>query len=181
MTRRAGKHRLELSDEDCRALQHAALLGYRFDAMLLALATQTALSDLIASLTRCRDAGFIVAQDDDGYRWKFNHALVHSRFAASVPDDRRRQYHGRALAALETVPNSPSRVDQLAYHALESGDDDKARMYNERAGDTAFHLRALPEARRYFAVALASAGDDLTRLRLQAKIRAVQERSRLPT
>jgi predicted ATPase len=167
--------------QDRRVLQHAALLGYRFDAILLALATQRDLAGLIASLARCCAAGIIVAQDDDGYRWKFNHALVHQRFAVAVPESRRRRYHERTMAALETVPDSTSRVDQLAYHASESGVAEKARLYNERAGDLAFHLRALPEAGHYFSVALAAATDDLTAIRLRTKLAAVKEHRRAPT
>ncbi|MEO6836123.1 MAG: hypothetical protein ABI231_09515 [Candidatus Tumulicola sp.] len=181
MNPRAGGDRAMLSDEDRRALQHAALLGCRFDALLLALAMQRDLVGVFASLARCREAGLIVAQDDDGYRWKFTHDLVHQRFAGSVPHARKRQYHGQTLAALETVPDCASRVDQLAYHAAESGNEEKARLYNERAGDMAFHLRALPEARQYFAVALAAANDDFTRTRLCAKVAAVQEHSRALT
>ncbi|HEY5427239.1 MAG TPA: hypothetical protein VIJ77_11865 [Candidatus Tumulicola sp.] len=181
-TQRRARERLPaLSGEDCRVLQHAALLGYRFDALLLALATQRDLTGLIASLVRCGAAGIIVAADDDGYRWRFNHGLTHQRFAGSVAPHRRPRYHERVLAALETVPDSASRVDQLAYHALESGDRDKTRLYNERAGDLAFQLRALPEAGQYFQVALRAATGDSARVRLLAKIAAVQEHSRTPT
>ncbi|MDQ2865647.1 MAG: hypothetical protein M3R51_05425 [Candidatus Eremiobacteraeota bacterium] len=174
-----GLQRSTLSDEDRQALQFAALLGYRFDSLLLALAMGADVAMLIASLKRCRDAGIIVVQDDDGFRWKFNHALVHQSFADSVPEDRKREYHTRALGALETIADSVSKLDQLAYHAVESGDQEKARIYNERAGDAAFHIRALPEAQRYFAVALAVANDDFAKIRLQGKIVSAKGRSRI--
>ena len=162
-------------------MQHAAVLGCRFDALVLALAIQADLAELLARLQRCRDAGLIVAEDDEGYRWRFNHALVQQRFTAGVPAERWRYYHARALTALETLPESKARLDRLAYHAVESHDGEKTRLYSERAGDAALRIRALHEAQRYFAAALAAARDDTSRGRIQTKLTAAQERLRGPT
>ena len=179
--KRLSTKRSALTLEERTVLHHAALMGYRFDAALLALAVSADIADLWGPLKRWQSAGIIEGQDDGGYLWKFQHALVHQTFVDSIPRRELRACHERILNALESAADSPQRLDQLAYHAFEAGCAEKARVYNERAGDTAFHIRALPEAVKYFEVALSSAPDDFSRIRLRGKISAAKGRARAPT
>lgn len=162
-------------------LDHAALLGRRFDSVLLALATKTSVDTLIAALKRSCDSGIITAEDTDGYRWKFKHAIIHQSFVDAIPAARKQEYHATILDALEIMPDLEPRLDQLAYHARESGYEEKVVLYNERAGDTAFRMCAFADAERYYAVALPAAGHSAANVRLFKKLLAAQGHTRAPT
>src|SRR5262249_41884145 len=62
---------------------------------------------------------------------------------------RRRQWHAQVAEALEQGPGE-APVEQVAYHYLRAGVDEKAVVYLERAGDRALALYGNAEAEGYY-------------------------------
>jgi DNA-binding CsgD family transcriptional regulator len=81
-----------------------------------------------------------------------------------------RRTHRRILAALESLGSELQHLEELAYHAWEARDPEKALRYNERAADTAFALQALPEARLGYERALELATERRDRARLLERL-----------
>ena len=155
-------------------LEYAAILGYRFDPQVLALVMGQDPTTITLALRRARDLNLIV--DDAGGRLscRFRHALTRQTIYEDVPTFHARRLHAQILAALETQPDADRHIEELAYHAWRSEDPVRSARYNERAGDAAFALRALPEALVCYERALESATDPVDRARLFERVAALE-------
>jgi class 3 adenylate cyclase/tetratricopeptide (TPR) repeat protein len=84
--------------------------------------------------------------------YTFKHALTQEAAYNSLLIRRRREFHGRAGQALETV--YASHLDELAptlaYHFWQAEDWERAHTYAMRAGDAALRVYALREAIRQY-------------------------------
>jgi DNA-binding NarL/FixJ family response regulator len=91
-----------------------------------------------------------------------------------VPTFEARALHAQILAMLERAADADEHVQELAYHAWESGDPVKTALYNERAGEEALALRALPEALKCMQRVLDASRDIETRARVLEGIGALE-------
>ncbi|GEM_PF-932741 len=155
-------------------LEYAAVLGYRFDPEVLALVMGKDLEAITVALRKARDLNLII--DDAGGRLscRFRHALTRQTIYEDVPFFQARRLHGEILSALEAHLDAGRHIEELAYHAWRSEDRDRTIRYNERAGDAAFALRALPEALVCYNRALAAATEPLDRARLYERIGSLE-------
>ncbi len=161
----------KLSAAEQAVLQHAAVLGYRFDSTTLALIAERDVAEVMAILTRARDLNLIVEEPAARIKFRFRHALMRQTLYESMLNLAARPLHERIARALESLPDAHERLDELAYHWWEARDPAKALEYGDRAGDAAFAVNAFSEAANYFqrAVELV-ANDDERRSRMLQKL-----------
>ena len=155
------RHRLtRLLAGDRRLIELAAVLGQRFDPVILARVAEQDPDAVLAGLRRARDAN-IILEEVDGTRCRFRHALTRQAIYDGLLAIETRALHGRIVRVYESLPDASRPLYELAYHAWEARDVVAAFDYNERAGAAAFALSALPEAMRCFERSLElAAGDD---------------------
>ncbi|MEO6836124.1 MAG: AAA family ATPase [Candidatus Tumulicola sp.] len=165
----------DLSKDERNVIKHAAVLGPRFDPEVLAVVMNCELQDLFPSLRRARDLNLLVDGGRGRLSCRFRHALTRQTVYDELPSFEVRELHARILLTLETGENADDRIEELAYHAWESGDAAKCLHYNERAATATFAMRALPEALVCFERALEAAAQPDDRARLFERI-AVLER-----
>ena len=150
----AVRRRLDgMSAESRRVIGAAAVLGRRFDWMLLGPVTGLSGAAVVAALRDGTDLQLVVAERD-GFR--FRHALTHEAVLAGLLPPERTMLAGHALAAAEAAhPGLPGAWCTLAADLA------------GRAGDTSRAGALLLEAGRrdLAAGALASAEHTLTRAR----------------
>ena len=142
-----------MSAESRRVIGAAAVLGRRFDWMLLGPVTGLSGAAVVAALRDGTDLQLVVAERD-GFR--FRHALTHEAVLAGLLPPERTMLAGHALAAAEAAhPGLPGAWCTLAADLA------------GRAGDTSRAGALLLEAGRrdLAAGALASAEHTLTRAR----------------
>jgi predicted ATPase len=97
-------------------LEAAAVLGRRFDPIVLAEMTGLEPTDLIDQLSATIEAG-VVEEEPDG-RYGFTHALFREGLVSHLPAARRVELHAAAADAIERLHDeqaSPHLVD-VAYH-----------------------------------------------------------------
>jgi transcriptional regulator with XRE-family HTH domain/tetratricopeptide (TPR) repeat protein len=114
--------------------------------VLLAAGTQ-AEPELLAALDAACHARLLVEEGEGGYR--FAHELIREVVAGDLSAARRAVLHRRLADAVEHLPGTPPD-GLLAYHAVRAGEQEKAVLYLERAGDRAAHLYAYAEAEGYY-------------------------------
>jgi DNA-binding CsgD family transcriptional regulator/tetratricopeptide (TPR) repeat protein len=163
-----------LSPDERAILANAAILGQRFDPAVLAAVMERPLDSIAPALRRAHDLNLLADADAGRHTSRFRHALTRQAIYESVSTFERRQAHLKILSTLEALPDHERFIEELAEHASEAGDAAKTLHYNERAGDTAFGLRALPEALMFFRRALGAATTPDDRARLLDRIGAVE-------
>src|ERR1035437_7074073 len=125
-----------LPASDRTLLTHAAVFGRRFDIELLRKVVDADRDELLAALRRARDAGLAVEEPGDAQRLRFRHALTREAIVSGLLTLQRRPLHARILVVLEALSADERDAygSELAYHALEAHDPDKALRYGEAAG-----------------------------------------------
>lgn len=108
-------------------------------------------------LDDCLAAGIL---RDDGAGFAFRHELARLAVVDSLPPDRRRALHRRALAALMAPPSGPLDVARLADHAEAAGDAPAVLRFAPEAATLASSVGAHREAAAQYARVLRF-GDDL--------------------
>jgi len=111
-------------------LRVASLVGLRFEAHVLVLATDASRSDVLDCLDEAALAGVVRPLDGSPLRYEFTHAVVRTTLENQFSAARRRDAHARvALAIEQTAGLDPGeRARRLAFHwneAGEFGDPDK--------------------------------------------------------
>jgi len=148
-------------------LQTAACLGAEFEIDMLALATETPRSELVATLSEAVEAGLVVACDRVGDRpgsYRFVHDRVEQAAYALIPVGERTALHqriGRRMLAALNAEQRAERVFDLLYH-LNHGMDASPRAepvaelgaLNLLAGKKAKSSAAYATAWRHLALAL---------------------------
>ncbi len=95
------------------------------------------------------------ADTSDSY--SFPHALMQEALYENIISRRRRVLHRRVAAAIENrSKQTPTRLDDLAYHYRLGGDHEHAYHYSRQAGDEAVRLRAWDDAAEHYENALSS-------------------------
>ncbi|HLJ84405.1 MAG TPA: AAA family ATPase, partial [Candidatus Eremiobacteraceae bacterium] len=167
-------HRLaELTPATRDVLNRAAVLGQRFDPAVLALVMECDAAAIVPALREARDHNLLVDSGPGRLSCRFRHALTRQTIYDGVPAFETRSLHERIVQTLEET-DSNAHIEELAYHAWEAGDARRIVRYNERAGDTAFSMRALPEALMYFERALEKAASPGDRAALFERIGALE-------
>jgi tetratricopeptide (TPR) repeat protein len=131
----------------------AAILGREFEFNTLRHATEMPEESLILALEAAEKAQLIAeARRNGDVVFSFAHALIPTSLAESISVLRRRMLHRRAAAAIETA--HPEAWEVLAFHWIEAGDDERARLCSMRAADRAYASLARAEAVRHYRAAL---------------------------
>ena len=162
------------SPQEREILGYAAVLGQRFDPALLAVIMERDSASVVPALRHARDLNLVVDVARGRLTCRFRHALIRQAIYDDFPLFEARKLHAHILVTLEAEDEAELHIEELAYHAWEAGDTAKTLRYNERAGDAAFSLRALPEALVCFERALEAASDLGDRARLYERIAAIE-------
>jgi len=107
-----------------RLLRVASLVGVRFEAYVLVLATDASRRDVLDSLDEATLAGVVRPLDGTPSRYEFKHALVRTTLENQFSAIRRRDTHARVASAIEqsTGLNPGERARRLAFHWYEAGE-----------------------------------------------------------
>jgi len=138
-------------------LQLAAVLGRRVPHEVLAAVSTTSAEVLSQGLELLQAREFLSAVDVTEEReYFFRHALTQEVAYASLPEDQRRVLHAQILHATERayLGRLEDRVAELAHHAFEGQQWEKAVGYLHRAGTRALGRSANTEAAGCFEQAL---------------------------
>jgi DNA-binding CsgD family transcriptional regulator len=142
--------RVQLLDATARrTLGYAAVLGYRFDAELLALTLNEPVEAALSTLRQACALNLLAADGSSADRFRFRHALTRDAVYSEIMGVDAKRTHARILTMLEGLGEAERNIDALAYHAWAAEDAEKTVTYNRRAGRSALRLRALPEARTF--------------------------------
>ncbi|MDQ4068267.1 MAG: AAA family ATPase, partial [Actinomycetota bacterium] len=178
-----------LSDQACRVVKVAAVMGAEYDLAALRIAVNLDEDELLAALEDAVAAGLVEEVPGPVLRQRFTHAVVRSVVYESLGAARRAQLHRQVAEAIEQLfPGSQeARLPELAHHfamAAPMGSVAKAVSYCERAGDEALARFANDEAARHFQQALAldamEPGDLRRRCRLLVSLGEAQRRLGVP-
>lgn len=168
-----------LSEDCCRQLSHACVLGREFRLDTLSSVSEVTSEQLIATLEEAVAACIIEEVPEAIGRYRFSHALLRETLYAELSPSQRVRLHRRAADVLES--QSPTIVarhpgvhagrvfSELAYHFFEAarigGEIDKAIDYAIKAGKEAMILLAYEEAVHHYERALQllelKKGDDI--------------------
>jgi len=145
-----------LSQECNRALQLASLLGREFAPAALARLNQSTEDTLLDTLDEAASARVISEVPGSVNRLRFTHVLIRDTLYEGLTQTRRVQLHRRTLEALEALyGEAPGpHLAELAHHAVDGGDVQRAVLYARRAGDHALALLAYEEAVRLYQLGL---------------------------
>jgi tetratricopeptide (TPR) repeat protein len=146
-----------LLPEEKRLLQTAAVIGENVPFTLLQAIADMPEDALYRSLNRLQAADFLhEANLFPELEYAFRHALTHEVAYSSLLQERRHALHARIVAALETLyaDRLLSQVEQLAHHAMQGEEWEKAVIYCRQAGAKAAARSVYREAVAYFEQAL---------------------------
>ena len=132
-------------------LEIAAVFGRQFTAGEVAVASETALHDVLSALEPAVESGLVDASAEVAGNYQFTHALIRETVYEDIATSRRLRIHARAADALVTVYSAhlDPVLTRIAYHyhvAAALGDPDKAVAYALRAADKAVLLCAYEDA-----------------------------------
>lgn len=141
------RQRLAALPESARAvLGLAAVVGRQIPhGLLVRVATHSEPEVLAALQAACRAR---LLQEDSEEQYQFVHDVIREVVEAEVGAAGRTILHRRVAEALEREHNPP--VDQLAHHYGRSGNQEKAALYLEQAGDRARSQAAYEAAEGYY-------------------------------
>ena len=163
-----------LPPDDKRLLQSASVVGKDIPLIVLRAIAELPKGDLLEGLARLQAAEFIYETSIfPDMEYTFKHALTHEVTYNGLLQERRREIHRRAGAALEQL--FTERLEEfsplLARHFFECGDLRKALTYAVQAAEKAESLFAHEEALRLYERARACA----ERLSLADQLAAIDE------
>jgi len=175
--RDAVSHRLErVSTPARRTAELAAVLGRRFDPLVLQSLVGTTEAEVVASLKELIGAGLVVHDTED---WlAFRHALTRQAIYTGLLGPERQMLHRRAAEYLEqreARSGDQSRLADLAKHWLAAQVPAKAMEYGRAAGELSLSLSAPRSAVEHLSTAITTAREvdsapiaNLYRLRAEA-------------
>ena len=170
-------HRLaQLAPEITVALEHAAVLGPRFELRILAVATRVAPTRLAGTLELAERRGFVEELPEPEPTYRFSHELVRRAVYDQIPAIRRAELHLRAGQTIESLESADNTryLSELAHHftlaAPVAGPED-AIDYSLRAAERAIAAAAYNEAAASLKGALDVGIDDpRERARIQVEL-----------
>jgi class 3 adenylate cyclase/tetratricopeptide (TPR) repeat protein len=161
-----------LDDDRRRILQHAAVIGHRFDLDLLQRVTAADERDLLATIRAAIEEQILETERDPSgdERFAFRHALTREAVLSELLQRERQLMHLAVGRAIEALPDALQRVEELAYHFDEGKDADRARRYRSDAAAAATRVYAWPRAAEHLERAIALApteGPELAELHMR--------------
>jgi len=135
-----------LEPDGLQLLSCAALLGYRFEARLVAACAGFGDVRVRAALERSRALDLIVREARAPASFRFRHALIQFAVRERLCAEERCAWHTRIATVLESLPDARRRIEQLAHHWSAAGNSAKAALYCERAAQLALRLGAAGDA-----------------------------------
>lgn len=154
-----------LGDGTRRLLEAASLAGGPFDAALFEGLGPATAADAVPLLELAQAARLVLAEPGPAGGLRFAHDLVRQSLAESLSPARRQWLHARLARRLTERGAAPALI---AVQHEQAGDAAAAVGWRLRAGDAAWHVHALAEARQQYEQALADkpSPDDEVRVRL---------------
>jgi class 3 adenylate cyclase len=148
-----------LSADNRKLLQTAAVIGRRFDPILLSM-IESGFGDVESSLERLEGLDF-VQRDPQSGDFEFKHVLMRDALYDTLLSARRSELHFNVGNAIElrTASRLSEVVEMLAYHFSLSGRPDKAFRYCSLSGTKCLEIYSLEEAEGYFRKALKLLGE----------------------
>jgi DNA-binding CsgD family transcriptional regulator len=147
--------RLTTFSESQRAiLIRAAIVGQSFDAAFVAEIAATDLESVLTTAQRAVEHELLLADHRDHNRFTFRHSLIRRALADRLVLGLAAPLHLRIAQAIEHGPEAASRAAELAYHYSEARVAEKARYYNELAGQAAWDVYAYRDAIHFYSAAL---------------------------
>jgi len=150
----------QVSPESAQLLTQAAVIGRRFSLDVLLAATNLDEDVALDAVDEAVARQLIQPpRPGSGQTYAFQHTLIAQTLYEELNVRRRARVHGRVGRAIESVYSEEldDWVEELAHHFAQAhGDEDeeKAIVYNIRAGDRAREVYAHEEALRYYGVVL---------------------------
>lgn len=142
-----------LSPKDRAVLQAASVIGRRFDAQLLSVATGE--DDVEARLTAMQTVDLIHREAESG-EYAFKHALVRDALYRTLLSRPLVELHGKI--ATELKRRSGNRLaevaEKLAHHYSHAGQPTEAFVFLSMAGNKSLGVYSIDEAEAHFSCAL---------------------------
>jgi DNA-binding SARP family transcriptional activator len=171
------QHRLaRLAPDVTRTLEHAAVLGARFQLRVLTAATELEPTEVATALERASLSGIVEELLEPEPSYGFTHELIRRAVYDRIPAVRRARLHLHAGKALERLhaAGTGRPLPELAHHftlAAPVAGREKAIDYNLRAAEAAISAAAYGEAAARLQSALALGIDDpRERARIQVEL-----------
>ncbi len=141
-----------LDDESKKVAQTAAVIGreFQFDILVDVYDGKDHLDTSLSNLQRrelVREKSRVPS-----LFYLFKHALTQETAYASLLLSKRRELHKRIADCFEQI--DPERVNDIARHYLQAGDEISALPYLVQSGERAAHAYSTPEAVQYFTQAV---------------------------
>jgi transcriptional regulator with XRE-family HTH domain/tetratricopeptide (TPR) repeat protein len=124
----------------------AALMGRAIEPCTLRVVAAQPEREVLRALDLARRAGLLVEERD---AHQFAHDVIREVLEEDLGVARRMALHRRIAETLEHAPGEPS-IERLAYHYSRGGEEEKAALYLERAGDRALAQHANDAAEHHF-------------------------------
>ena len=134
----------QLPPEHRDVLRHAAVIGVRFDATLLAELVGRPIGEIWSVLEGARDAQLVRDTPGQGAEFAFRHAITREIVYGELLPPHARTIHARIASRL--TQHGDADAEQLAYHWTAAGNAERATIANELAGDAAARRNAYRDA-----------------------------------
>lgn len=168
-----GQRIAALPDDVRIVLASAAVIGRVVPCALLAAVTGLSEEGVLNACEMARRAHLLEEAVGDAYR--FAHDLIREVLEGDLGAPRRRALHRRTAAEIEHLWGSGQRgrlpVEQLAYHAVQGGDQEQAIAYLAQAASNAGAATAHREEAALLTQAIALAEDMDSKLRAELRAR----------
>jgi DNA-binding CsgD family transcriptional regulator/tetratricopeptide (TPR) repeat protein len=142
----------QLPDEDQRIVTYASVIGRRFDVSLLSKLCGISFAHALESMARACSLQLISEVAPEGELFAFRHAVTREVIYGELLAAQARAIH-RDIAELLSRDERVADAAELAYHWSSCGNDEKAAVSFERAGDLATSRSAYADAARAYAEA----------------------------
>jgi DNA-binding CsgD family transcriptional regulator len=139
-----------LSPEDASIIEHAAVIGRRFEAGILARIVDKPLSSVISALRRGRDLSLLEELETRPPSYAFHHAIAREIIYKKLLAVETLELHAKIARELEAMPPDHNRTVELAYHWAATRNTEKAIFYNEAAAQEAVAVWAFADAARFY-------------------------------
>jgi len=151
-----------------RLLAIAAVIARPFAPAFLSQIAGVADSEVLPALRFGCESQVLVDLRTEPITYGFRHALTREAVAHELLAVELRPLHRRIAEALEA--QMPDHVSDIGYHYWAARAPEKARLYNERAGQAAEHAHAFGDAVRFYERALEMIDDPLEQAPIFANV-----------
>ncbi|HME81626.1 MAG TPA: AAA family ATPase [Candidatus Eremiobacteraceae bacterium] len=164
------EHFAALTVVEKKIISHAAVIGRRFQAALLAEIVGLPLEDVTAALKHAVELSLIAEESNGVVFFAFRHELTRQAIYEELLASEARQIHTKIATTLEGHPHDENTAE-LAYHWWQAHERARAARYNELAADAALKVFAYRDAATALERAIEStSGDDAHRAALNLKL-----------